>query len=425
MQIPLRRGLPRVTGGEPWPPAGTVVDLDLSAEEADPTPDIPAPAAAPADAGGAELTTVPVRRGLPRVPGGAPWPPVSETRVALAHAKSRETEPEPEPEPQPAPAPQPAAQTPPAPQPREMPAPAQPPAPRRDWLRWVAGAVGVGFALAFCVLLARAIAATGWGADFLARYDGVQPLPADAPVGLPAWLNWAHFFNMFLMALIVSTGISVRTQRRPAAFWAPKNNPRAKISLTLWIHLVVDVAWVALGAVFYVLLFTTGQWVRIVPTSWETIPNAVSAGLQYLTLDWPLDNGWAHYNALQELTYFAVVFVAAPLAILSGARMSPWWPKGVNVISIKAARAIHFPTMIFFVGFTVVHVALVVLTGMRRNLNAMFAARGSLDPAAFASDWTGTFVFAGALAVTALAVAAARPALVAPLARATGTVSNR
>ena len=118
---------------------------------------------------------------------------------------------------------------------------------------------------------------------------GRQPLPVGTPVGLPAWLNWAHFFNMLLMVLIIKTGLSVRNERKPAAYWAPKNNPRAKISLTLWLHLTLDIAWVALGAVFYVLLFATGQWARIVPTSWDTFPNAVSAGLQYLTLNWPED----------------------------------------------------------------------------------------------------------------------------------------
>ena len=65
------------------------------------------------------------------------------------------------------------------------------------------------------------------------------------------------------------------------------------------------------------------------------------------------------------------------------------------------------------------------LTGMRRNLNAMFAARGDVDPATYATDWTGTLVFLGALVVIAAAWFAARPLVVAPAARLTGTVSQR
>ena len=63
------------------------------------------------------------------------------------------------------------------------------------------------------------------------------------------------------------------------------------------------------------VLFVTGQWMRIVPTSWDVFPNAVSAALQYVSLDWPTENGWVNYNALQLLAYFTTVFIAAPLAI--------------------------------------------------------------------------------------------------------------
>jgi len=46
------------------------------------------------------------------------------------------------------------------------------------------------------------------------------------------------------------------------------------------------------GLVFYVLLFATPQWKRLVPTSWGVFPNAASVAIQYLSLDWPADNGW-------------------------------------------------------------------------------------------------------------------------------------
>ena len=274
-------------------------------------------------------------------------------------------------------------------------------------------------ALIIGVVAARWIVATPAGADFVTRYDGVQPLPANAPVGLPAWLRWAHFFNMFLMVMIVRTGWSVRREAKAPAYWAPRSNPKAKISLTLWLHLAFDVAWVALGIVFYILLFSTGQWVRIVPTSWEAIPNAVSAGLQLLTLNWPTEHPWVHYNALQELTYFAVVFIASPLAIISGLRMSPWWPKRWSWLPMTTARAVHFPTMVFFILFTIVHLALVLLTGLRVNLNAMFAG---VDDA---QAWTGVFVLLGALVAIGAAWFATRPLIIAQVAGKFGTVSQR
>lgn len=421
--VPVRRGLPRIPGGEPWPPVEAVrVALPLRELAEDEAPADVASAADAASATGANGVAVPLRRGLPRTPGGEPWPPAESVTVAPETAELRghaET-----------PAPEPTLHVAPSPEPQTAPVPATVPvaagaaakgsankqAPNRTRWVWPAAAVAV---LAVGVLLSRWFLGTGAGADFVQRYDGAQPLPADAPTGFPAWLGWAHFFNMFLMALIMKTGWQLHRETKAPAYWAPKSNPRAKISLTQWTHLVLDAAWIALGVVFYVLLFTTGQWVRIVPTSWETVPNAVSAGLQYLSLDWPAEDPWLHYNSLQELSYFAVVFVAAPLAILSGWRMSPLWPKGWKKVPMKAARRIHFPVMVFFVLFLVVHVALVLLTGVRGNLNAMFAMRQ--DP----NGWTGVVMFLGAALATVAGWFAVRPLIVAPVAGKFGSVSQR
>ncbi|GAA1171671.1 hypothetical protein CGLAUT_09665 [Corynebacterium glaucum] len=430
VQVPVRRGLPRVQGGEPWPPVETIElpegTLDVSVAPAEAAPQ-------------SELVEVAVRRGLPRVPGGEPWPPVTSVMIEGIQPES-ESEPAPEaaaagkaaagstritasPE---RPQPDTASQTPAVEQPAAAAQPAKRPATKpaeaatgKGARTWVWPMVAAAVMLLIGVLASRWFINSATGADFIARYDGTQPLPESAPVGLPAWLGWAHFFNMFLMALIVKTGWSVRTETKPPAYWAPKNNPKAKISLTLWMHLVLDVAWIALGALFYILLFTTGQWMRIVPTSWEVIPNAISAGIQYLSLEWPTEDPWVHYNALQELMYFAVVFLAAPLAIISGLRMSPWWPKKQKWFPMSAARAIHFPVMVFFIVFTIIHVALVALTGLRLNLNAMFASSND------ASSWTGALVFLGALAAIAAAWFAAKPVLVAPVAGKFGSVSQR
>lgn len=170
------------------------------------------------------------------------------------------------------------------------------------------------------------------------------------------------------------------------------------------------------------LLFLSGHWARIVPTSWEVIPNAASAALQYATLDWPTDDGWVNYNSLQQLMYFAVVFIAAPLAILSGLRMSEWWSDKWERVNrfypAPVARAVHFPVMLFFVLFVIVHVTLVLATGALRNLNHMFAGSDAVN-------WVGFAWFAVGLIVTAGVVAAARPLVLAPVAGLFGRVSNR
>ena len=293
----------------------------------------------------------------------------------------------------------------------------------------IVGGAGLLYAAAMAVFAVRWLLSTQWGADFLEAYPGEYHLPEGAPVGFPAWLGWQHFFNVFLMVLIIRSGLRVRTEKRPTAFWSPRNNGRRKISLNLWFHQSLDILWLVNGVAFVVLLFVTGQWMRIVPTSWEVFPNAVSAGLQYVSLDWPTENGWVNYNSLQQLAYFATVFIAAPLAAITGVRMSGVWPKnaaGLNkAYPVEWARAVHFPVMLYFVAFIAVHVFLVFATGALRNLNHMYAAQGSVDPDAYADNWTGFWFFVASLVVIAAAWIAARPLVLAPIARLFGKVSGR
>jgi thiosulfate reductase cytochrome b subunit len=299
--------------------------------------------------------------------------------------------------------------------------------------QWVGSAVVVGVGIfvvcALLVFTARWLISTQWGAGFLATYPGQYALPKNAPVGFPAWLGWQHFLSVFLMVLIVRTGLKVRSDKRPSAFWSPKWNTKRKISLSLWFHQSLDVLWLANGAIFVILLFVTDQWVRIVPTSAAVFPNALSAALSYLSLHWPTENGWVNYNSLQQLAYFTTVFIAAPLAAITGVRMSGVWPKNVKLFNrlypIEWARAVHFPVMIYFVLFTFVHVMLVLATGALRNLNHMYAAQGSIDPTAYSDNWTGFWIFAGSILLIASSWTAARPMVLAPIARLFGVVTAR
>jgi len=290
------------------------------------------------------------------------------------------------------------------------------------WLVPVLAVVAVG-----AVLLARWLRTLTAVADFIATYPGEYALPEWAPIGIPAWIGWQHFFNAFLLVLIIRSGWQVRQTKRPPAFWTrhnrgilrTKRQPR-KMSLHLWWHLTLDALWLLNGIVFVVLLFATGHWVRIVPTSWEVFPNALSAGIQYVSFDWPTENGWVNYNSLQQLTYFLTVFVAAPLAAITGARMSELWPPDSRlnrVYKVEWARALHFPVMLYFVLFIIVHVTLVLATGALRNLNHMYAANDG-------DSWWGAGIFALSLAVMAGAVVAAQPVVLRPIAALMGKVSR-
>ncbi len=282
--------------------------------------------------------------------------------------------------------------------------------------------------VASAVLIAITIRETPLVQDFMTTYPGQTELPESAPVGFPAWLGWTHFLNGLMLLLIIRSGWMVRTVQRPEAYWTrnpaipfrTRNSPK-KISLDLWFHISIDVLWVINGVVFFVLLFLTGQWMRIVPTSWEVFPNALSTAIQYASLSWPTDNGWVNYNSLQVLAYFVTVFIATPLAIITGVRMSPLWPRDAGRLNkaypIEWARAIHFPVMLYFVLFIIVHVALVFATGILRNLNHMYAMRDD-------ESWWGLWIFAASVVVMIGAWLAARPIILRPIAQLTGKVTK-
>ena len=293
-------------------------------------------------------------------------------------------------------------------------------------LQWagavIVGGLGLLLAAAFVVLAVRWLVSLEFMRDFLASYPGQYALPADAPVGIPAWLGWQHFFNAFLIVLIIRSGLRVHSEKRPSAFWSPRMNKKRKISLTLWFHQSLDILWLVNGVAYVVLLFATAQWMRIIPTSWEVFPNALSAGIQYVSLNWPTENGWVNYNSLQQLAYFTTVFVAAPLAAITGVRMSGVWPKNAETLSriypVEWARRLHYPVMVYFVAFIIVHVALVFATNALRNLNHMYGGQDAFN-------LTGFCIFVASMAVIAAGWVAARPLVLAPIARLFGTVSAR
>ena len=144
----------------------------------------------------------------------------------------------------------------------------------------------------------------------------------------------------------------------------------------------------------------------MVPTSWAVFPNALSVLIQYLSLRWPTENGWVAYNSLQLLAYFITIFVAAPLALITGLGMSPAlstrFKRISKVLSIQTARSLHFLVLVWFVFFIVMHVTFVFTTGLLNNLNHVYAARND-------DSWVGFSVFAASMVVVIVGWVAATP----------------
>ncbi|AIY49769.2 molybdopterin-dependent oxidoreductase [Mycolicibacterium fortuitum] len=286
----------------------------------------------------------------------------------------------------------------------------------RHWVSalWLVPLAAVG--LIVVIAVAQQLRQYSWMQDFLARYPGTSTSYAPAvTTGFPAWLRWQHFFNIVFMMFILRSGLQILADHprlygnagcRPGTewlrlraavpadrmdkadvqnVWTSKDDAvalpkwlgipgiRHSIGLARWWHLSFDLLWLVNGGVFYVLLFTTGQWRRIVPQSWDVFPNAVSATVQYASLDFPLNQGFTVYNGLQVLAYFITVFVAAPLAFVTGLLQAPAvaarFGTGRGPLNRQVARTVHFGVWLWMVGFIVAHVTMVLSTGALANLN--------------------------------------------------------
>ena len=266
--------------------------------------------------------------------------------------------------------------------------------------------------------------------DFLIRYPGVPRSAVEVDTGFPLWLRLLHFLNLFFMAFIIRSGVQILADH-PRLYWKRDSTPgtewfrfqkevptdriwtskddsvslpgwlgipgiRHSIGLARWWHFSVTLLWMVNGLVFYVLLFATDQWQRLVPTTWEVFPNAASTALQYLSLNFPQEQSWSRYNSLQQISYFLTVFIAAPVSIVTGLMQSPAISNRLGwigrVLDRQRARSIHFMALCWFLLFILAHVTLVFITGARANLNMMFAGVHN-------DSWSGVLVFAAAMVI--------------------------
>jgi thiosulfate reductase cytochrome b subunit len=278
------------------------------------------------------------------------------------------------------------------------------------------------------------------------------------PYGFPAWLRITHYVNFLFLVLLVRSGLQILMDH-PRLYWnvhctpgtewlrlTPVEVPKDRIwtakedsrYVSPWIglpgyrhtigmarhwHFLSVLFWVGNGVVFVGLLLATNQWKRLAPTSWQIIPDAWAVFVHYATLHLPPEpNGFYHYNALQQLTYFGVVFILAPLAILTGPSMSPaltnrfkWYPKLPG--NRQVGRSLHFLVMCAFVIFLIGHVTLVAITGFARNMNQIVVGA---DDASMTGVYLGIVGMGVIVAVNALAnwLAWRRPRFVQHIAKA-------
>lgn len=270
-------------------------------------------------------------------------------------------------------------------------------------------------------LVVVSLAYIQWGTIGLPPLRAMPGAGIETHHGFPVWLRLTHYVNFFFLVLLVRSGLQILMDH-PRLYWnvhctpgtewlrlTPIVLPADRLwtakedarHLSPWIglpgyrhtvgmarhwHFLSALFWIVNGLVYVGLLVGTGEWHRLVPTSWQVLPEAWSIFVHYATFHLPPEsNGFSHYNALQQLSYFAVVFVLAPLALITGPSMSPaftarfpWYPRVPG--NRQIGRSVHFLVMCGFIAFTCSHVAMIALTGLQRNMNHIVLGTDAPDP---------------------------------------------
>lgn len=148
-------------------------------------------------------------------------------------------------------------------------------------------------------------------------------------------------------------------------------------------------AWMLLfNGVFYVVYAVVGGHLRR-----DMLPDrADMAGIgasirDHLRFRHPVGQAARRYNVLQKLAYLVVIFILLPLIILMGMAMSPmldaFMSGWVDLFGGRqSARTIHFVVAWLLVGFVLIHVFEVVVSGLFNHLRSMVTGYYAIDVAA-------------------------------------------
>lgn len=174
-----------------------------------------------------------------------------------------------------------------------------------------------------------------------------------------------------------TTGVLGYSDGMRRAFPAWVTVPSAKwLAMGRQWHLFFAWLFVINGLIFIAYALASRHATRdLAPTS-QDLRSIGTSFKDHLTLKHPTGEEAKRYNVLQKLAYATILFIVAPLIVLSGLAMSPTIDTAVPwLVTIfggrQAARTIHFLACFSFVGFILIHVVQVILTGFFNNICSM------------------------------------------------------
>jgi thiosulfate reductase cytochrome b subunit len=123
----------------------------------------------------------------------------------------------------------------------------------------------------------------------------------------------------------------------------------------------------------------------LLPTRAQLAPKHILHEIStHARLKFPKGEEARRYNVIQKITYLVVILLLLPAMVATGLCMSPGFnaaaPWLVDLFGGRqSARTIHFLSASLIVAFVVVHLLLVVLSGLWNNMRSMITGRYAIE----------------------------------------------
>ncbi len=218
----------------------------------------------------------------------------------------------------------------------------------------------------------------------LANRESTEPQPASrvAKEKHPRPNRWMHWINFPLLTIMIWSGIRI--------YWADRADPfgvgigligwhwfdlfpdavnerldlNQKLARGMAFHFAVGWLFTINGVAYGLYLWRSGGWRHLVPEK-ESLKDAAKVTARDLRLSKAPLPPQGRYNGAQRLSYSLILFLGV-IAILTG--LAIYRPTQLSFLTFmfggyEMARSIHFFVTLAFIGFFVVHVLQVFLSG--------------------------------------------------------------
>ncbi len=218
----------------------------------------------------------------------------------------------------------------------------------------------------------------------------------------PPLVRISHWLNVIAVVVLIMSGLNILLAH-PHLYWGLRStfaDPWINIpTLPNWLlipqgrnlaearHWHFFFAWLFVinGLIYLAYGFISKRFGRRLWPTVQDLKGFWPSVVEHARLHFPKDEEARTYNVTQKLTYVAMILVILPMMLITGLSMSP----GFNAIGgvlleiiggRQSARTLHFISASLIVGFIVVHVGLVIWTGLFNNMRAMITGWFVIEP---------------------------------------------